>query len=199
MLKRHKSSGSRPKLTRRPKRKPAGPMIGGGLFAGYEIHSDGFVIEDDDADDPIIVVRGGTRHDSGSDASGAGEDAVPNDGDDQASAGDVRSPTGRLALRSSRKVDRLRSEGRKIDLDEENDVLRRIRDVGNRCREPMRFYLGVLVFPKEADGWVRVVADHMAPSTNVSTGTPRQKPPSPPVAQRGLKPWKRLRPRARDE
>ena len=103
MLKRHKSSGSRPKLIRRRSANRLCPMIGGGLFAGYEIHSDGFVIEDDCADDPIIVVRGGTRRDSGNDASGAGEDAVPNDGDDQVGEGDVRSPTGRLALRSSRK------------------------------------------------------------------------------------------------
>jgi hypothetical protein len=73
--------------------------------------------------------------------------------------------------------------------------LRRIRDVGNRCREPKRYYLGVLVFPKKADGWVRVVADQMTPST----GTPRERPPSPPVAHRGLKPPKRLRPRARNE
>ena len=87
MLERNKSSRSRPKLIRRPKRKPAGP-IRGGLFAGYATHSDGFVIEDDDADDPIIV-WGGTRHDSGNDASGAGEDAIANDGDDQAGAGDV--------------------------------------------------------------------------------------------------------------
>jgi hypothetical protein len=197
MLKCHKSSGLRPKLIRRPKRKPAGP-IRGGLFAGCATHSDGFVIEDDDADDPIIV-WGGTRHDSGNDASGAGEDAVPNDGDDQASEGAVRSPTGRLALRSSRKVDRLRSKSRKIELDDENDVLRRIRDVGDRCREPKRFYLGVLVFPKKADGRVRVVADHMAPSTNVSPKTPRQRPPSPPVTQRGVKLRERLRPPARNE
>src|SRR5260370_11509354 len=87
MLKRNKSSRSRPKLIRRPKRKPAGP-IRGGLFAGCATHSDGFVIEDDDADDPIIV-WGGTRHDSGNDASRAGEDAIANDGDDQASEGDV--------------------------------------------------------------------------------------------------------------
>jgi hypothetical protein len=268
MIGRHKSSGSRPKLIRRPKRKPAGP-IRGGLFAGCAIHSDGFVIEDDDADDPIIV-WGGTRHDSGNDASGAGEDAIANDGDDQAGAGAVRSPAGRWALRSSRNGDRLRSESRKIylddendvlrrlrdvaarcrqperfylgvlvfpkkadgwvrvvadqmvpttevspgtlrqrppsspgggkiDLDDENDVLRRIRDAGDRCREPKRFYLGVLVFPKKADGRVRLVADHMAPSTNVSPKTPRQRPPSPPVAQPGLKPPERLRPRARDE
>ena len=56
--------------------------------------------------------------------------------------------------------------GRKIDLDDENDVLRRIRDAGDRCREPKRFYLGVLVFPKGAGGRVRFVADHMAPSTS---------------------------------
>jgi hypothetical protein len=91
--------------------------------------------------------------------------------------------------------------GRKIDLGDENDVLRRIRDVGARCRDPKRFYVGVLVFPKGADGWVRVVADQMAPTTttNGSSGTPRQRPPSPPVAPRGLELPKRLRPRARQE
>jgi hypothetical protein len=57
----------------------------------------------------------------------------------------------------------------------------------------------VVVFPKEADGWVRVVADQMVPTTDGSTGTPRERPPSPPVAQRGLKPSKRLRPRAHNE
>ena len=116
----------------------------------------------------------------GDDASGAGEDAVPNDGDDQAGAGAVRSSTGRWALRSSRNGDCLRSGSRKIVLDDENDVLRRLRDVAARCREPERYYLGVLVFPKEADGWVRVVADHMVPTTNVSPGTLRQRPPSSP-------------------
>jgi hypothetical protein len=71
--------------------------------------------------------------------------------------------------------------------------------LGARCREPKRFYLGVLVFPKEADGRVRVVADQMVPTTNASPGTLRQRPPSPPVAQRGLKLRNRLRPRARNE
>jgi hypothetical protein len=99
MLKRNKSSGSRPKLIRRPKRKPAGP-IRGGLFAGCATHSDGFVIEDDDADDPIIV-WGGTRHDSGNDASGAGEDAIANDGDDQAGEGDVTQSTSTLTRKES--------------------------------------------------------------------------------------------------
>ena len=49
-----------------------------------------------------------------------------------------------------------------------------------RCREPERYYLGVLVFPKDADGWVRVVADHMVPTTEVSPGTLRRGPPSTP-------------------
>jgi hypothetical protein len=259
MVGRHKSSGSRPKLIRRPKRSPA-VLRNVGLFAGYK---DGSALEQDDAFDLAEQLA---SHKPGDDASGAGEDAVPNDGDDQAGAGAVRSPTGRWPLRSSRNGDRLRSESRKIDLDDEDDVLRRLRDVAARCREPERFYLGVLVFPKDADGWVRVVADHMVPTTEVSpgtlrqrppsspggrkiyldeqndvlrrirdvgdrcrepkgfylgvlvfpkgadgwvrvvadhmapsTGTPRQRPPSPPVVQRGLKPPKPLRPRARDE
>jgi hypothetical protein len=261
MVGRHKSSGSRPKLIPRPKRSPA-VLRNVGLFAGYK---DGSALEQDDAFDLAEQLASHKRDD---DASGAGEDAVPNDGDEQAGAGAVRSPAGRWALRSSRNGDRLRSESRKIDLDDENDVLRRLRDVGARCREPERYYLGVLVFPKDADGWVRVVADHMVPTTEVSpktlrqrppsspggrkiyldeqndvlrrlrdagdrcrkpkryllgvlvfpkgadgwvrvvadhmvpttsTGTPRERPPSPPVAQRGLKPPKPLRPRARDE
>ena len=49
-----------------------------------------------------------------------------------------------------------------------------------RCREPERFYLGVLVFPKGADGWVRVVAEHMVPTTEVSPKTLRQRLPSSP-------------------
>jgi hypothetical protein len=262
MVERHKSSGSRPKLIPRPKRSPA-VLRNVGLFAGYK---DGSALEQDDAFDLAEQLASHKRDD---DASGAGEDAVPHDGDDQAGAGAVRSPAGRWALRSSRNGDRLRSESRKIDLDDENDVLRRLRDVaaqcreperyylgvlvfpkdadgwvrvvanhmvpttevspgtlrrrlpsspggkidldeqndvlrrirdaGDRCREPKRYYLGVLVFPKRADGWVRVVADHMAPSTNVSPKTPRQRPPSPPVTQRGVKLRERLRPPARNE
>jgi hypothetical protein len=192
MVRRHKSSGSRPKLIGRPK---YGSYVlrNVGTFVGYK---DDSVLDQDDAFDLAEQLE---SHKPGDDATGAGEDAIPHDRDDQASEGAVRSPTGRLALRPSRKVDRLRSEGRKIDLDDENDVLRRIRDAGDRCREPKRFYLGVLVFPKDADGWVRVVADHMAPSTDGSPGTPRQRPPSPPVAQCGLKLRKRLRPRAPNE
>ena len=87
-------------------------------------------------------------------------------------------PTGRLADRWSRNGDRPRSASRKIYLDGDNDVLRRIRDVGARCREPERYYLGVLVFPKEADGRVRLFADQMVPTT--------RGPPSP-AARRGLK------------
>ena len=261
MVGRHKSSGSRPKLILRPKRRPA-VLQNVGLFAGYK---DDSVLDQNDAFDLAEQLA---SHKPGDDANGAGEDVVPSDGDDQAGEGAVRSSTGRLALRSSRNADRLRSSGRKIDLGDENDVLRRIRDVGARCREPMRYYLGVLVFPKDADGWVRVVADQMIPTTNASpetlrqrppsspggrkidlddendvlrrirdvgdrcrepkrfclgvlvfpkvadgwvrvvadqlvpttsTGTPRQRPPSPPAAQRGLKPRKRLRPRARDD
>ncbi len=172
MLTRNKSIRKRARLARRKQPQFVPPNVG--LFAGY---NDGFALEQDDAFD---LAEQFARHDPGDDASGAGEDAVPNDGDDQASEGAVRSPTGRLALRSSRKVDRLRSGGRKIDLGDENDVLRRIRDVGARCREPERFLLGVLVFPKDADGWVRVAADQMIPTTNGSPGMPRQRPPSSP-------------------
>jgi hypothetical protein len=173
MVGRHKSSGSRPKLIRRPKRSPA-VLRNGGLFAGY---NEGSVLEQDDAFDLAEQLA---SHKPGDDASGAGEDAVPNDGDDQAGAGAVRSLTGRWALRSSRNGDRLRSESRKIDLDDEHDVLRRLRDVGDSCREPERYYLGVLVFPQDADGWVRVVAAHMVPTTEVSPGRLRQRPPSSP-------------------
>jgi hypothetical protein len=104
-----------------------------------------------------------------------------------------------MALRSSRSGDRLRSSDRKIDFDPENDVLQRIRDVAARIREPKRYYLGVLVFPKEEGEPVRVVADSMVPTTEVSTRPPREGPPSPLFAQRGLKPWRRLRPQTRDE
>jgi hypothetical protein len=168
MVGRHKSSGSRNKPMRRPKRRPdVLPNVG--LFAGYK---GDFALELDDACD---IAEQTASHELGDDASGAGEDAVPNDGNDQARAGTVRGgPTGRSTQRSSRSGDRLRSGGRKIDLDDENDVLRRIRDVAARCREPKRFYIGVLVFPKDADGWVRVVADCMVPSTNGSPETPRQ-------------------------
>ena len=270
MLKRKKSIRLRSRLARRKGAEPI--FIGPGLFGDYDGDGDAIAIVDIDGN-PWPPRKRGVAEDSpgrDDDASGAGEDAVPNDGDHQAGAGAVSSRTGRWALRSSRNGDRLRSEsrkidlddendvlrrlrdvaarcrqperfylgvlvfpkkadgwvrvvadqmvpttevspgtlrqrppsspgGRKIDLDDENDVLRRIRDAGDRCREPKRFYLGVLVFPKKADGRVRVVADHMAPSTNVSPKTPRQRPPSPPVAQPGLKPPKRLRPRARDE
>jgi hypothetical protein len=194
MVGRHKPSSSRPKLIRRPKRRPA-VLPNVGLFAGYK---DDLVLDQDDAFDRAEQFA---SHKPGDDANGAGEDAIPHDGDAPASAGAVRSPTGRWALRSSRNGDCLRSGSRKIVLDDENDVVRRIRDVGARCREPKRFLLGLLVFPKGADGWVRVVADQMAPTTttNGSSGTPRQRPPSPPAAQRGLKPGKRLRPRAPNE
>ncbi|MGB7976882.1 MAG: hypothetical protein WCF81_21600 [Roseiarcus sp.] len=59
--------------------------------------------------------------------------------------------------------------------------------MSERCREPKRYYLGVLVFPKEAGGRLRLVVDHMVPSTGGS--------PSPPAAPRGLKRLKRPRPR----
>ena len=81
------------------------------------------MLEQDDAFDLAEQLA---SHKPDDDASGAGEDAIPNDGDDQAREGAVRSPTGRLALRSSRNGDRLRSGSREIDLDDENDVLRRI-------------------------------------------------------------------------
>ena len=118
MLKRHKSSRSRPKLIRRPKRKPAGP-IRGGLFAGCE-YTVTASSSKTTCGRPWRARRSRRKRDD--DASGAGEDAVPNDGDDQVGAGAVRSPTGRWALRSSRNVDRLRPEGRKIYLDDENDA-----------------------------------------------------------------------------
>jgi hypothetical protein len=79
------------------------------------------------------------------------------------------SPTGRSALKSSRAGDRVVSGTRKIDLDDAlviepaDDILERILDAGARCRDPKRYYLTVTVFPKDADGWVRVVADQMVP------------------------------------
>ena len=36
--------------------------------------------------------------------------------------------------------------------------------MGDRCREPKRYYLGVLVFPQEADGRVRLFVDQMVPT-----------------------------------
>jgi hypothetical protein len=189
MVARHKSRGSRPKLIRRrPKRRPD-VLWNVGLFAGYKGDC---ALELDDGFDLAEQLA---SHEPGDEARGAGEDAVPNDRDDQASEGPARSPTGRLALRSSRNGEHLRSERRKIDLDDENHVFRRIRDVGARCREPKHYHLGVLLFPKDADGWVRVVADSMAPSTQVSPETPPPRPPSPPAIQRGLK----RRPPARNE
>lgn len=101
MVGRHKSSGSRPKLIPRPKH-GATVLRNVGLFAGYNESS---VLEQDDAFDLAEQLASHKRDD---DASGAGEDAIPNDGDDQAREGAVRSPTGRLALRSSRNGDRLR-------------------------------------------------------------------------------------------
>jgi hypothetical protein len=145
MAGRHKSSGSRNEPMRRPKRRPdVLPNVG--LFAGYK---GDFALKLDDACD---LAEQTASHELGDDASGAGEDAVPNDRDDQASEGPVRSPTGRLALRSSRNGEHLRSERRKIDLDDENDVLRRIRDVGARCREPKHYHLGVLLFGRRRLG-----------------------------------------------
>ena len=158
MVGRHKSSGSRPKLIPRPKH-GATVLRNVGLFAGYNESS---VLEQDDAFDLAEQLASHKRDD---DASGAGEDAIPNDGDDQAREGAVRSshrPLGAAVVAQRRPPSS--PGGRKIYLDDENDVLRRIRDVAARCREPKRFYLGVLVFPKEADGWVRVVAGHMAPA-----------------------------------
>jgi hypothetical protein len=73
-----------------------------------------------------------------------GDDVVRNDGDEEAGVGGVKSPAGRLVLQSSPKVDRLRSESGKIVLEGEEDVLRRLRDVSERCREPERYYLSVL-------------------------------------------------------
>jgi hypothetical protein len=123
--------------------------------------------------------------------SSPGEDADSNDGDDEADQG-AASP---LAPQSSPKVDRLRSESGKIVLDGENDVLRRLRDVSERCREPERYYLGVLVFPKKADGRVRVFADQMVPTTNGPPETPANPHPAAPPR---LKPPRRLRPRSRE-
>ena len=260
MVGRHKSSGSRPKLIRRPKRRPA-VLRNVGLFAGR--HNNGFALDrtmrstslSNSRVTNLATMRAGPARMSFLTTAMTRPARAP-----------LGVPAGRWALRSSRNGDRLRSESRKIDLDDEDDVLRRLRDVAARCREPERYYLGVLVFPKDADGWVRVVAEHMVPTTEVSpktlrqrppsspggrkidlddendvlrrirdagdrcrepkgfylgvlvfpkkadgrvrvvadhmapsTGTPRQRPPSPPVTQRGVKPRKRLRPRARDE
>ena len=151
-----------------------------GLFAGYDA---GLAPPVDDALELAMQLA---IHGPNDDARGAGEDAIPNDGDDQASLG-ARKPTVRPAARSSRNGDRPQSESRKIYLEGDNDVLQRIRDVGARCREPKRYYLGVLVFPKEANGRLRLVVDQMVPSTGG--------PPSPPAAPSGLNRPKRPRPR----
>ena len=183
MVRRYRPPGSPPPVPRRRPRytgRPDGPW-NIGLFAGYDA---GFAPQEGDGWDPAWEL---TSHGPNDDASGAGEDTVPDDGDDQANQGAVRSPTGRLAARSSRNGDRLRSESRKIYLEGDNDVLQRIRDVSKRCREPKRYYLGVLVFPQEADGRVRLFVDQMVPSTGG--------PPSPPAAPSGLNRPKRPRPR----
>jgi hypothetical protein len=81
--------------------------------------------------------------------------------------------TGRSALKSSRTGDRVVSGTRKINLDHAlviepaDDILKRILDAGARCRDPKRYYLAVTVFPKDADGWVRVVGDQMVPIAQV--------------------------------
>ena len=108
MVGRHKSSGSRPKLVGRPKH-GSYVLRNVGLFAGY---TDDSVLDQDDAFDLAEQLA---SHKPRDDASGAGEDAIPNDGNDQASEGAVRSPTGRWAMRSSRNGDRLRSGGREIE------------------------------------------------------------------------------------
>ena len=175
MVRRYKYRRSPPPVPRRrPRYRPNrayGPW-NVGLFAGYDA---GFALQEDDLFDLAAQLA---SHGPSDDASGAGEDAGLDDGDDQVSRGAAGSPTGRLADRWSRNGDRPRSASRKIYLDGDNDVLRRIRDVGARCREPERYYLGVLVFPKEADGRVRLFADQMVPTT--------RGPPSP-AARRGLK------------
>jgi hypothetical protein len=71
----HKSSGSRPKLIRRPTRRPA-VLRNVGLHAGY---NDGSALDQDDAFD---LTEQFASHKPGDETSGAGEDAVPNDGDD---------------------------------------------------------------------------------------------------------------------
>ena len=184
MVRRYRNPGSPPPVPRRRPRyspnKDDGPSPWTvGLFAGQHIsvapHLGGWDFAEE--------LR---SQEPGYDAGGPGEDAVPNDGDDQDSLR-AKKPTGRPAARSSRNVDSPQSESRKIYLEGENDVLQRIRDVSKRCREPKRYHLGVLVFAKEADGRLRVVVDHMVPSTGGL--------PSPPAAPRGLKRPKRPRPR----
>ena len=71
MVGRHKSSGSRPKLIPRPKH-GATVLRNVGLFAGYNESS---VLEQDDAFDLAEQLASHKRDD---DASGAGEDAIPN-------------------------------------------------------------------------------------------------------------------------
>jgi hypothetical protein len=111
-----------------------------------------------------------TRH--GDDADSEDEEArAGDDNEDGDSAG--RTISGRPALRSSGAGDRAFSRAHKIDLDHalvvdsENDLLDKIRDVGARCREPRRFYLAVTVYPEDADGWVRVVGDQIARSSDL--------------------------------
>ena len=183
MVRRCKYPGSPPPVPRRPRYRPnrADGPLDVGLFAGYDA---GLAPPMDDALELAMQLA---SHEPSDDASGAGEDAVPDERDDQAREGATRSSTGRLAARSSRNGDRPRSASRKIYLDGEHDVLRRLRDVVARCREPERYYLGVLVFPKEADGRLRLFADQMVPTTSG--------PPATPAARRGLKPPKRPRPR----
>ena len=154
-----------------------------GLFAGHHIS---FAPQEGDGWDFAEEL---TSHEPG--GSGAGEDAGPDDGKDQAREGAARKRTGRLAARSSRYVDRLRSESREIGFDGENDVLRRLRDVSDPRREPERYYLGVLVFPKEADGRLRLFVDHKVPTTSGPRATP--------AVQRGVKPPKPSRPRTRNK
>ena len=76
MLKRNKSSGSRPKLTGRPKH-GSYVLRNVGLFAGY---TDDSVLDQDDAFDLAEQLA---SHKPGDDASGAGEDAIPHDRDDR--------------------------------------------------------------------------------------------------------------------
>jgi hypothetical protein len=97
-------------------------------------------------------------------------------------------------------ADHLQSEscGRPLVVEPENDVLPRIRDVSARCREPARYYLGVLIYPEDADGWVRVVVEDMLPTPDSSTGTLRRRPSSPPVGKPGPKLRQRVRVAMRD-
>ena len=100
MVRRYRPPGSPPPVPRRRPRytgRPDGPW-NIGLFAGYDA---GFAPQEGDGWDPAWEL---TSHGPNDDASGAGEDTVPDDGDDQANQGAVRKPTGRPAARSSRSV-----------------------------------------------------------------------------------------------